>query len=185
MLMIDSGYKSSVVYEACRKFADPLCYPSKGMSSGNTGKYVAPKPGANGVRFIGDGFHQSAMLTDKVWLTLINSDKYKHMVQEGFRVDTIDQPGSLSLYGDDPHVHRAIAEHICDEQWNAVNNKFEGLDGKKSRNNHWLDCLAGCCAGAAMCGIKLNPISLPATVPKKTQDTIKNTVKMSSLRTKY
>lgn len=186
LVMIDSGYKSSVVYAACRKFGDNTCYPSRGMSTGGAGKYLSPKLGTKGVRFIGDGFHQSAIINEKIWLTLIDADKYKHFVQEGFRVADIEESGSLSLFGDDAHMHRAFAEHICDEQWNLEKNRFEGADGKQARNNHWLDCVAGCCTGAAMCGIKLIKPEYQAQKPQRKK--FNNNVHVSSgggLRTKY
>ena len=184
ILHIDAGYKSSVVYKAIQAFKDNMSFPSRGMSS-RAGKYTAPKPKTKGVRFIGEGFHQSYLPNDNIWITLFDADKWKHHVQDGFRVTKVNQPGSISLFGDEPFVHRAIAEHICDEQWNAEKEKFEGPDGKRPRNNHWLDCLAGCCMGAAMCGIKLIVTPPRPRKSKSIQPTAGTQAGKTKLRMRY
>jgi len=176
--LVDSGYKPGPVYAFCRSLVSGVWHPSKG-GSGITGKYTSPKRGKN-IRNIGHGFHQSLQINDRLWLTLLNPDLFKKQTQEGLRVVERDIAGSISLFGDDPMEHRVFAEHICNEQWNVDKMCYEGPGGKKPRNNHWLDCLAGCCAAAAIKGI-----TVMQTEKKKSQKRKPLRVGGAGIRTKY
>ena len=71
----------------------------------------------------------------------------------GFVIEGPDEPGSLSLFGNDPVEHRAFAEQIVAEAYNTEKMRYEDVKGY--RHNHWLDCMAGCCLAAEILGIKL------------------------------
>ena len=67
--------------------------------------------------------------------------------------------GCLSLYGDRPDLHRLLAEHLTAEYRVRTEGRGRTVDEWKLRpergDNHWLDCLVGCCVGASMQGAAL------------------------------
>ena len=97
---------------------------------------------------------------------MINADYYKQQIQDGFKLGEVFSPGSISLPGNDGYTHKAFAEQICNEQWDDEKQKFVGPGGKKARNNHWLDCVAGCYAIAEMLGIKAIPTAVLPVKPR-------------------
>lgn len=149
--LVDAGYKDVAVYAAIRSFTGGIWRPAKG-GSGRTGSYKTPKKSKT-VRGIGSGFHHSYIAEKRIWLIIHDPNKWKLRVQDGFVIDGPDEPGSLSLFGDDPIEHRAFAEQIVAEAYNTEKMKYEIVKGY--RHNHWLDCTAGCCLAAEILGIKL------------------------------
>ena len=78
---------------------------------------------------------------------------------EVFRV-AVGQPGSISLFGDDPLRHRQFAGHITAEEWVTEYKAGKGYVSfwnKLPRANHWLDALAGACAAGLICGVRVLP----------------------------
>lgn len=161
--LVDAGYKQDAVYAACRRFAGGIWRPSRGGSgSTKSPRYRTPKPSPT-VKGIGAGFHRSYQAKDRIWLTFFDPNKYKQRCQDGFLTPAVDAPGSISLFGDDPAAHRAFAEHIAAEAWSESKDRYDTVDG--ARENHWLDCGAGCCAGAEIVGLRLQ--GAPVTKSKK------------------
>ena len=64
--------------------------------------------------------------------------------------------GCLSLFGDNPDLHRLFAEHITAEYRVKTEGRGRTVDEWKLRvaavDNHWLDCLVGCAVGASIMG---------------------------------
>lgn len=152
LVLVDAGYKPDPVFSHCQTTLGNW-RPSMGGSS-RRGQYTTPKPSRSvPVRTIGDGFHQSLLPRRRIPLIIFDPDKYKKRAQEGLLVPGVEVGGSISLFGQDPIRHRTFAEHIAAEAWHIEKLKYERVPGKQ--HNHWLDCLAGCCAGAAMLGVRL------------------------------
>ena len=67
--------------------------------------------------------------------------------------------GCLSLFGDNPTLHRLFAEHITAEYRVKTEGRGRTGDEWKMRPaavaTHWLDCLVGCAVGASIDGITL------------------------------
>jgi hypothetical protein len=67
--------------------------------------------------------------------------------------------GSLVLYQADPHEHATIAKHLKAEYPVRTKGRGREVDEWKIRpdrpDNHWLDCLVGCCVAASVEGCKL------------------------------
>jgi len=161
--LVDAGYLPEAIYAGCRRSAGGIWRPSMG-ASGRTGRYRTPKPSET-IKGVGAGHHKSWQPKSRIWLTVIDPDKYKKRCQDGFLAPAIDSPGSISLFGDDPGQHRAFAEHIAAEAWNETKSKYESVPG--SRQNHWLDIIAGCCAGAEIAGLHLQAVPAPRRKGKK------------------
>jgi hypothetical protein len=79
----------------------------------------------------------------------------------------IGGPGSLSLWkGGD---HRMLADHLTAEFRIMVEAQgrrvYEWQEYPERRDNHWLDCLVGCCVGASMLGANLDNHKLKPSRP--------------------
>jgi hypothetical protein len=85
-----------------------------------------------------------------------NADLWRVRMQRSF-LKHAGAPGTLSFWGNDPKEHRAIADHVCGETLHEVVETAEG-DLYQWRHKPGViwdlgDCLTGCLAGAAACGI--------------------------------
>ncbi|NLH17340.1 MAG: hypothetical protein GX455_12250 [Phycisphaerae bacterium] len=98
----------------------------------------------------------------------------------------LEETGSISLFGTDPILHRAFAEHITSEAWSPEKQRYERVPG--FAHNHWLDCMAGCCAGAGVLGIRLIQPLPPRRVPQAQSEPWVEIITMpgvSPIRTHY
>ena len=59
--------------------------------------------------------------------------------------------GAAESRGDEPVMHKVYGEHISSEFYDPSTMKFNVV----SKQNHWLDCLAGNYMAAARLGITL------------------------------
>jgi hypothetical protein len=79
-------------------------------------------------------------------------------------------PGSLTLFGEDPEQHRMFADHMCAEYRVRTSGRGRELDEFMVRpnkpDNHWLDCIAGCAVGASIQGVVI-PSTRDADAPQK------------------
>jgi phage terminase large subunit GpA-like protein len=68
--------------------------------------------------------------------------------------------GCLSLFGDEPETHKLLADHLTAEAGIRTEGRGRSVTEwkiKPSRpDNHWFDCLAGCCVAAAIQGASLD-----------------------------
>jgi hypothetical protein len=149
LCFVDAGYREKAVFRFCRESVGWL--PSKG-GSGRSGSYPIPKLDKF-TPIIGDGYHVSFIPQYRQRLVVFDPNRYKKLVHEGFLLSDVNGAGSLSLFGDEPTIHRAFSEHIAAEQWDVSASRFVTVPGKN--HNHWLDCMVGSMVAAAMCGIKL------------------------------
>jgi len=150
--LVDAGYQTETVCGFCKSYADGTFRPALGSHSGRRGVYRSPRPGKF-VRGVGGGYHQSYLAEKRMWAYQLNADLFKQLAQNGFKAPGLDDAGGLSVFGSQIYDHEAFAEQLCAEVWNSDKQKYEVL----SRNNHWLDCAAGCVAAGRICGIVLGP----------------------------
>ena len=146
--LVDAGYMPDAIMSFCSTKVDNWM-PAVG-GSGILGRYKSPKPTATGIRYIGSGFHQS-LQRGGVWTWVHDATHFKLLAQEGLRVPDIETKGSISLFGSNPSDHKTFARHICAEVFDADKRKFIEL----SKQNHWLDCVAGNCLCASILGFKV------------------------------
>lgn len=154
--LVDSGWLTDPVYEFCRS-SDQTWRPTKGWgTAGKQTRYRPPSRNGNGKR-TGHHFFSSRQLAERVNLYNIDSDHWKRFVHEAFIVPA-GRPGSLVLPGSDPVAHLSIAGHVMSEIWTREYVTGKGIREywqRKSKANHWLDCLAGCGAGGAIMGMRV------------------------------
>jgi hypothetical protein len=168
--LVDCGYKTDVVYAFCNSDVTQTWRAARGYAGRTGTKFVSPGRNKKDVRNIKRGLYESLQLRERTWVWIVDSERFKQQVQNGFKVDDIDAPGSISLFGNDPVEHRAYSEQICDEVWLPDERRYVAADGaKQARNNHWLDCTSGCAAAAAILGITVlgGTVIRPKPVVKK------------------
>jgi hypothetical protein len=157
-LLIDAnwGESTEVVYQFCResKWA-ALLLPGHGRSVGPTKKPYSE------YRQEGDwviGHHWLLPDVKKkrvIRHVLIDTYYWKSFVHEGFATAAGD-PRSITLFGDDPALHRMYAEQLCSETRKPVHYRDRRVDvwelPAHKPDNHFLDCTVGCAVAASMCG---------------------------------
>lgn len=81
--------------------------------------------------------------------------------------------GSLSLFNADPQIHRMLADNLHAEYPILVESQGRKVNEWQERperaDNHFLDCLVGCCVGGSMLGATLKD---QQTAPKKPRKTL-------------
>jgi hypothetical protein len=73
-----------------------------------------------------------------------------------------------------PAQHRLIAEHITAEIGTKVSGPYGELtvwQALPGRDNHWLDCLSGCCTAESIRGGKLESLQAGGVVVTGTAPT--------------
>jgi phage terminase large subunit GpA-like protein len=166
-LMIDEGYQTEIIHQFCRssKFS-AIVMPSKGfgVKAGNKPmndyqKRPGEKMGLNWRITTAEGRAQRYVMIDtNFWKSFLFS---RLAVSRG-------GPGCLSLFGDVPIRHRLFAEHLKSEfsvkTFGRGRDVTEWTQKPGKPDNHWLDCLVGCCVGASISGVGL---LAPARAPKQ------------------
>ncbi|HUW31241.1 MAG TPA: terminase gpA endonuclease subunit, partial [Planctomycetota bacterium] len=162
-VIVDAGWKPHPVYEFVKANPGGVYRASNGCGSNEAQKFRMPTKRSKERKL---GFHYFASFRpppERLWLFLLDVDYWKRFAHDAFATapDWEDgepgakpkRGGTITLFGDDPHAHRAFAAEILAERWE--NDKWVGPTGKKpGKNNHFLDCVAGALCAAAMQGIR-------------------------------
>jgi hypothetical protein len=160
-LLIDANYHATgdVVYQFCRQSRHAaILLPShgKGITASNT-------PMAEWARLQNAAYGLNWRINKSkgrpVRSILIDTNYWKSFAAARWAT-AMGDPGCLSLWGTDAKRHQLFAEHICAES----SKRMQRPDGRTvdewslppSRpDNHWGDCLVGCCVAASVQGIHL------------------------------
>lgn len=170
--LVDSGYKTDAIYEACRRI-EANYFPVKGPDS----TYRQPQA-KDGVRL----FHECHcnLVKDRdgrdVWLFHPNTEYWKNWLQERWACDpwtgSERTRGSMALFdADDVRFHFLFAKSMVSERLEHV-----PLPGKAYKavwnvvdrsNNHWLDAAGYACAAASCLGVRLVEEVKPVAIERK------------------
>ena len=145
---IDHGWQSVVGVRICdlfRRKGFPNIYTCAGRSS----LYYD----SHGKNVVGTGFKVDFRESDGVRFAMQNSDHWKETAQRAFRGTPL-QPGSVSLWGNNPDEHREFCEQAASEVLNDKAISHRGIEIykwnlKPGMKNHFLDTLSGCFAMAS------------------------------------
>jgi hypothetical protein len=159
-IAIDSawGQSTSTVYAYCRESAQrSILIPYRGEYVG-PGKDFSRGPARGGRRGHGwrigatpDGSRQIRLLT-------ADSNRWKSFLRDRLMAP-IGQQGALTVFGSHADAHTDLALHLTAETATIAQTdrgRYELWRMIPNRINHWLDCLAGCCALAAVSGVRLD-----------------------------
>lgn len=157
--LIDANWGNSTrtVYDFCRQSQySVVLMPSHGKYIGASSipmseyeKRAGEKAGFNWRITKEKDSHARRVIYDtNFWKTFVRS-----------RLATaMGDPGCLSLFGDDPNIHRLFADHLTAEYRVRTQGRGRECDEWKqypNRENHWLDCLVGTTVAASMQGTAL------------------------------
>ena len=151
---IDSGYQRDAVFAYCGQSKFPsVVLPSKGVGIGAKRKPMSEdkkKPRET----VGHNWKIPEPINREVRHVVYDANFYKTFAMRRFKV-AIGDPGSLSLFGDDPVVHEHYAEHLTAEY--PVLTSGQGREVEEwtllpGRVNHWLDTTAGALMAQSMLG---------------------------------
>jgi len=151
------GDSTDVVYDFCRH-SERNWLPCHGKYYGATGagiNEVKRKPGEK----TGDHWRIPPVTGKRVLRHLI----YDTNFWKSFLLNRLNTPtGSqrcLTFWKDDPSTHRLIADHINGEYQTMVQARGREVVEWKIKperpDNHWLDCLTGCCVAGSLAGCQL------------------------------
>lgn len=170
--MVDAnwGEQTNTVYESCRQAKRKhglRVLPSHGQPFGPAKKPISRWDRKTTKGLVGDEWHIPPPSRGRaIRHVLFDAGRRKSFLHRRLATP-IGDPGSLTLYHAPPSRHRLLSEHLTAE--NGV--KASGPHGELTiwqlipgRDNHWLDCLSGCCTAEAILGGKLEVVSKPAVV---------------------
>lgn len=156
-LLMDARYKTDTVFGACR--ASPYAgqiLPSFGHGVPAKKRSMLQwevKPG----EVKGRHYIIRSGATRGIPHATIDTNFWKTFIHTRLAIP-LGEPGALTLFGDDPKRHEMFVDHLLGEYRTRVTGPERTADEwepKVGEENHWLDCLAGCAAAAAIEGVTL------------------------------
>lgn len=155
---IDSGYKTSTIYDFCFKSGYPfMSIKGIGESQAIRRKYSRPNKTGGATIKIGAGWHLVKMASPSLRRADLDADYWKSYVAERLKTP-IGMPGAMTLYDGNGSEHMTFARHITAERQIEEFDPKRGLvvKWKKDRQqNHLLDATYIACAAADYAGVRL------------------------------
>lgn len=165
-MLIDSGYRTDLVHEFCRQTAHAaIAMPSKGRGIGAKGRPMEMwtlRPGDKS----GLNWHVTRLPTRAIRLVHYDTNYWKSFVFARLSLALGDR-GALTLHKAAAADHRLFAEHVTSERPTRLENEDTGRTVDEwtlmpgAGENHWLDCLVGCCVAGSMLGASLDDSRKP------------------------
>jgi hypothetical protein len=168
LVLLDSGWEPDTVFKFVRQHRGVPVLASRGVFVGGSSLPWDQSKQKKGERH---GHHWRIVPVPErgAFCAVINVNYWKSFVQARL-AETMGDPGCFSLFGENPKVHRMVADHLTGEYRVTVEGRGRKVDEWKphpARDNHWLDCLVGCAAAASMLGVDLFAKPSPAKKRKK------------------
>ena len=177
------GQTTDVIYQFCRQSKHAaFLYPSHGKYVGASSVPFSEKPSHRGDR-VGRHWRIPGLTgTRGVRHVLIDTNYWKSFIHARLAV-LMGDPGCLSFFGHDPKQHQLISEHLVSEYRVKTMANNRTVDEWKLRStrpdNHWLDCMVGCCVAASIEGIELSTLK---SDPKPMRERMKLSEKQKNRR---
>lgn len=152
-ILIDSGWRNEVVYEAIRRANFPPAIACKGVSIKSNQKPMNDWSKKSG-RVVGWHVVEERLQSGKTSV-LCDVNYWKTRLQEALSTPA-GKAGEMTLYGSDPSVHRMLADHLSAEQpkIEEAENTVVVWTQKPTRENHLLDCCVYAYAAGVTLGLK-------------------------------
>jgi len=157
------GQSTDVVYRyATQSPVSAMITPSHGHYFGAASipmRDYKKKPGDR----LGTNWRMPAPAARRIRHILFDTNWWKSFVYARLAVPMGD-PGCLSLFGRSPAEHSLLVGHLTAEYPIRTEGRGRQVDEWRRRaeqiDNHWFDCLVGCCVAASASGVELfAPIS--------------------------
>jgi hypothetical protein len=157
--MIDAnwGISTDTVYQFCRKSeAAGLVFPShgRGVTAGGIAMNAyKKKPGDR----TGNNWRiPAATSSGRGRHVVYDTNFWKSFIIERLLLP-VGTPGGFWVYGSLPAEHQLLFDHLTSEYPVRTFGRGREVEEWKlrpdARENHWLDCLAGCAVGASILGV--------------------------------
>lgn len=157
------GDSTNTVYDVCRQAHRKhglSVMPSHGVSFGPSKRPISRWERRSVKGQVGDEWHIPPPSRGRaIRHVLFDANRRKSFVHRRLATPVGD-PGSLTLFHAPSARHRLIAEHLTAETGVRVSGPYGSLTEWRltpGRDNHWLDCISGCCTAESMLGGKLKP----------------------------
>lgn len=158
--LIDANWGDStdVVYQFCRQTAHSgVVSPSHGKGIGASSLPIGEWNRKPGDKYGSNWIMPSLDRTKRqVRHVVYDTNFWKSFLQERLVIPMGD-PGCLSVFGSEPSKHRMFADHLTAEYRVQTSGRGRTVWEWKLRpnqENHWLDCMVGCCVCGSMRGIQ-------------------------------
>jgi len=162
LFLVDRGYEPEIVHRfiMTAKVGFPLL-PSRGYAAH---KYFVRKATLVGVP------RENCHMTESQFGRFISSsaDYWREIAQRSW-LGSLGEPGTATLFGDDPRMHTRFSDHQCAEK---LVNKYQTDIGirwewtkEPGRHNDLGDAYVGCWVAAAFLGLRSDGI--PVAQPKR------------------
>jgi hypothetical protein len=162
--LVDSGWNSELVYHFCRRsqYAQVLL-PSKGEGRAASNIGITDHKKKPGERIGLEWYLPVSKETRGVRLLHYDTYFWKSFLMARLAVP-IGGKGALTLFGDDTHAHRMLADHLTSEYRIRVGSLDPKRSGRVvdewklkpgSPDNHLFDCAVGCAVAASFQGVSL------------------------------
>lgn len=157
-LMVDMGYKSSLVAAAKHKVGGEAMMLYRGAPIGARNRPISQYKRKPGERYGHHWYIPSVKGTHEFPHLAADVNYWKSFIHRAFATPA-GEPGSLSLFGKTAKAHELLAEHIADsEAWTETQGHGRTVHEWKLRpaapDNHWFDGLVGCAVAASMGGVQ-------------------------------
>ncbi len=157
-LLVDMGYKPKLVAAVKHKIGGAAMLLSLGKGIGARNKPMAQYRRKPGERHGHHWYIPNVRGTQEFPHVATDVNYYKTFVHRALATPA-GEPGALSLFGKKAKSHELFAEHVAGaETWVETEGHGRTVHEWKLRpskpDNHWLDCLVGCAAAAAIAGCK-------------------------------
>ena len=158
-LLIDAnwGETTNFIYQFCRRnTAAAIVMPGRGRYYGASSEPITQFAKRGSGDRVGLNWIVKAASSRACRDVTFDSNFWKSFVHSRLAV-AIGDPGCMSFWGRDENQHRMIADHLTSEYRVRTKGRGREVDEWKIKpgrpDNHWLDCLSGCCVAASMCGV--------------------------------
>jgi hypothetical protein len=160
-MMIDAnwGLSRNIVYQFCQGSGSrSILFPSHGRGVGASSDPLNAHHTRKMGRAVGSHWRIDRAKDSPIRHVLFDANYWKSFLHSRLATEP-GTPGSLTLYQASPLEHETIAKHLRAEYAVRTEGKGRTVDEWKIKpdrpDNHWLDCLVGCCVAASMEGCKL------------------------------
>ena len=156
--LIDGGYKPGIVQNVRQKMGGVIM-ASKGLGIKAGNKPISTYRRKPGERYGHHWYIPNVNKSNEFGHVVVDTNFWKTFSHERWMTSPGDA-GSLTLFGNSPATHKLFADHIASsETWVKTEGHgrvvFQWTIKPNNPDNHWFDCLVGCCVAASMCGCTL------------------------------
>ncbi|MFO0880726.1 MAG: terminase gpA endonuclease subunit [Gemmataceae bacterium] len=187
--LIDANWGTStdVVYQFCRQSSHAsVVMPSHGRYVGASSRPFSEYRTSPGDR-VGNNWRIPVVQGRAVRHVLFDTNAWKSFVFARLAVP-VGQRGCLSLFGASPDVHRLLADHLTAEYRVTTTGRGRTVEEWKirpdRRDNHWLDCLAGCAVAASVqgCSFDAGAVAGVPAPPRRKRLTLAEAMTLKEIR---